>query len=253
LAGDGIAAAAQGRRAADAGQDFRRRQFGAVARVQGAAAVRVDGGVDVPAVDGEVAAAGGEGDALLVAAAVLFGLDVLGGDLRAFETGLGDEVDHAADGVRTVDRGGAVAQDLDAGDRAHRDHVEVGVAVGDRFVGQAPAVEQHQGAVHAQAAQVDVGARAGVRRRQRGRLRQRHHQVGQGGHAACREFLGADGGDGQRRFGGEALDAGTGDFDALHRAFLGRGALVSARTAREIEDKGEVAGGLACLVHEAVS
>jgi hypothetical protein len=160
---------------------------------------------------------------LLVAAAVLFGLDVLARDLHAFETGLGDEVDHAADGVRTVDRGGAVAQDLDAGDRAHRDHVQVRVAVGDRLVGQAPSVEQHQRAVHAQAAQVDVGARAGVRRCEGRGLRQRHHQVGQRGHAARGEFLGLQGGDGEGRFGGEALDAGAGDFDALHRGFLGPG------------------------------
>ena len=37
-------------------------------------------------------------------------------------------------------------------------------------------------------------------------------------------FLGLDGGEGEGVFSGKALDRGAGDFDALHRGFLGGGA-----------------------------
>jgi hypothetical protein len=63
------------------------------------------------------------------------------------------------------------------------------------------------------------------------------------------------GGDRQGSFGGEALDAGPGHFDALHRAFdlLGVAEPVSASTARLIDEGRACERGCACLVHEAVS
>ncbi|EEF25057.1 conserved hypothetical protein, partial [Ricinus communis] len=217
----GVAAGAQRWRAAQIGQHLGGAQVSAVRCGQAAALVGIDGGVEAPAVAFQVALAPGGGDALFIAAAFFLGLHGLRGHLRAFELGLGDEVDHAADGVGTVDRRGAVAQHFDAGDGAHRNHVQVGVAVGDGLVGQAAAVQQHQRAVHAQAAQVDVGAGAGVRWRQRGRLRQRHHEVGQRGHALLDQVFGLDAGDRQRCFVGDALDAGAGHFDAGHVGIIG--------------------------------
>ena len=53
---------------------------------------------------------------------------------------------HAADGVRAVDRGGALGQHVDTLDHVLRNHVEVGV-------GQALAVHQYEGAIGAKAAQ----------------------------------------------------------------------------------------------------
>ena len=64
-----------------------------------------------------------------------------------------------ADGVRAVGRRGAAGDHFDALDELRRDLVEVGAGVGIggvRVAGpEAPAVDQHQGALRAEAAQVD--------------------------------------------------------------------------------------------------
>src|SRR5690606_21948171 len=84
--------------------------------------------------------------------------------LRAVKAGTGDDVDHAGDRVRTVDRGSAVLEDVDALDRRGRDLAQVLEAGG---VGtQATAVDQDQGARGTQVAQVDVVAAHVLTRRQ---------------------------------------------------------------------------------------
>ncbi|KAG1533540.1 hypothetical protein G6F50_015843 [Rhizopus delemar] len=72
----------------------------------------------------------------------------------AVEVLAGDDVDHAGDGVGAVDRRGAVGQHFNALDHRGRDGSQVGVAAGADA--HALAVQQHQGALRAQAAQVDV-------------------------------------------------------------------------------------------------
>ncbi len=225
----GIAATAQGWCAADAGQQIDRTQIGAVRCRQARTLVEVQGAVSGPAVAFQFTLAEGDGGALFVAAAFFLRLHRLGGQRHAFERCLGDEVDHAADGIRAVDRGCAIAQDFDARQGAERNHVQVGVAVGDGLVGQAAAVQQHQGAIHAQAAQIDIGAGAGIRRRERCRLRQRHHHVGQCGHAGLGQVFGLQDADRQRRFRSQPLDAGAGHFDAGHAGVVLGGSLASQR------------------------
>ncbi len=100
--------------------------------------------------------------------------------------------------------------------------VDVDRAVAQRFVGQAAAVEQDQGAVGVQAAHVDHGAAAAAADRFVGRgdgEGDRHFR--HRGQAAAGQFFGLDGGEGQGVFGGQALDRGARHFDALHRGFLG--------------------------------
>src|SRR5690606_23057804 len=76
-----------------------------------------------------------------------------------------DDVDHAGDGVRTVDGRGAVLEHVDALHRVQRDGAQVGehllAVVGQAIGGHAPAVQQDQGAAGAEAAQRDAGAAAG--------------------------------------------------------------------------------------------
>ena len=257
VGGRGVAAAGSGPGPADGGhRGVVRDEAGAIRQREAAALVEVDGAVDVPAVAFQVALAERGLDALLVAAAAALRLHELHGDVAALDLALGDEVDDAADRIRPVDRRRAVAQDLDALQRADRDDVQVGVAVGDGLVGEAAAVQQHEGAVHAQAAQVDVGAGAGVGRLQRRRLRQRHHHVGQRGHALLDQFLGLDGRDGQGFLGGQALDAGAGDFHALDRrvGLLGLRLLGEGKDRERDRGHDEMAGlGAAGVFHEAVS
>ena len=100
--------------------------------------------------------------------AVLIG-PVLGVDLQAFEVALHDEVDDAGDGVRAIGRRGAAGQHFHPLDQLGRDLVEVGRGVGIAGVGiadpQPPAVDQDQGTLLAQTAQVGRGdaARTGQR------------------------------------------------------------------------------------------
>jgi hypothetical protein len=91
----------------------------------------------------------------------------LGAHLEALVVALQDEVDHAADRVGTVDRRGAVAQDLDPVDGVERNRVQVDRGALERVVDDPPAVEENQGLVAvgagraAQAAQVGLGLGAG--------------------------------------------------------------------------------------------
>src|SRR3546814_3287586 len=89
--------------------------------------------------------------------------DVCSSDLEVLAQ---DQVDHAADRVGAVDRRGAVGEHFDALDSGQRDGVEVGTgAGGERRLRGAVAVDQDQGALAAEAAQ--VGERAGLGRASR--------------------------------------------------------------------------------------
>ncbi len=80
---------------------------------------------------------------------------------------LEDEVDDAGDGIGAVDGGGAVLEDLDAGDGVDGDHVEVdklggaegggGAALGEGRGGDATAVEEDEGGVGAETAEGNGG------------------------------------------------------------------------------------------------
>src|SRR5207247_3890127 len=75
----------------------------------------------------------------------------------------GDDVDHAGDGVGSVDGRGAVLEDFDALDRLGGDGVQVDRGGSAEPAGHhAPSVDQDQGAGDAEAAQVDLGGAVGV-------------------------------------------------------------------------------------------
>ncbi len=120
----------------------------------------VDHAQHIEAVGVERAESGRQVDPLFVAAGQArtnhFGADGGGG-----HGALGNEVDHAADGVGPVNGGGAIAQHFHPVERADRNHVQVHAGAVIRMVGQAPSVEQHQRLVAAQPAQVGAGLAAG--------------------------------------------------------------------------------------------
>ena len=195
----------------------------ALGGAQRALLVPVDHAPHAQPVAFELAPAARQVDALLVAAALGIGLVGLDHQRRPFHRALGDEIDHAADGVGAVDRGGAVTQHFDPFQRGHRNDVEVDRIGEIRVVRQAPPVEQHQGLVAAQAAQVGGGPAAGAgpdrRRRALGRLvhRNRVQHFLRRRQALLGEIGGADRRDRQRGLGGQTPDRGAGDLDALHR------------------------------------
>ena len=153
-----------------------------------------------------------------------------GGEVDARIVLARDEVDHAADGIGTVDRRRAVLQHLDALDRAGRDVVQVDALVVARGgeVGQAAAVQQDQRGRYAQAAHVGAVHAALARRavRDAGAVRQRRRvgadvpdQFRRRRRAHLLDVLARDQLHGQRRLGVDALDRRAGDFHARH---LGR-------------------------------
>jgi len=81
-------------------------------------------------------------------------------DLQAILLGLGDDVDDARDRIRSVDRGSAVLQHLDALDGGLRDRVEIhraGHTRRRRGVHEAHRVDHHQRALGLEVAQIDLG------------------------------------------------------------------------------------------------
>ena len=91
------------------------------------------------------------------------GLAVTHGSLGTVKTLLGDDVDHAGDRIGAVDGRSAVLEHFHALDQRHRNHVQIDRAVGaGAAVDDAAAIEQHQGAVDAQPAQVDLGGAVAV-------------------------------------------------------------------------------------------
>ena len=85
-------------------------------------------------------------------------LGVLATHLKAFEVFLHDEVDDAGDGVGAIGRRRAARDDLDPLDQARWNLIEVRSGLLDEGIrgalAQAAPVDQHEGAIRAQSAQI---------------------------------------------------------------------------------------------------
>ena len=107
-------------------------------------------------------AAAADLQALIVATATLAGA-ALEIDVDAIDLLLENDVDHPGNRVRTVDRRGAAAENFDAFDDCRRNVRQVGevdfAVVRRRVIGDAPAVDQHQRVIGAEAPQVDRAGR----------------------------------------------------------------------------------------------
>ena len=141
-------------------------------------------------------------------------------DLYPLHPGPGDDVDDAADGVRSVDGRGPVLEHLDPLDDGGGNGVEVDGGVGPGPARhEAAAVDQHQGALGSEPAQVDAGGAVppvvglgvdGVGLHDEGL-----QHVPDGGQALPPDLLLRHDGDRRRREAFRALDAGAGDGDLL--------------------------------------
>ena len=238
-------ASAQSRGAVRAAEDARR-GFGEAARcavrhVDGRCLLVGDGRCDPAALALD---APGEIDGEVLAVAFL-GNAVARADAKPFELGVGDDVDHARNGVSAVDGGGAVLQHVDALDDGDGDHVEVGRGVGARASGdETTVVEENQRALDAKAAQIDLRRAIAVARPVGGRLVTR--EAGIGGkpledgldvdHARVLDRLGRDDVGGSNAGDVGAADARTGDDDAfaLIAARLGGGRRLGLRLRRRL-------------------
>ncbi len=161
-----------------------------------------------------------------------FGETVLGVDLNAFEVILHDEVDHARHGVRTVGRGRAAADDLDALDQSRRNGIDIDRAASGR-AHRTTAVHQHQVTARPQTAQIDKGAavRARVvrlRAKACSHLRQGIEILLNRSRTGVRHVLLLDS---QDRALGDRI--ATGDARAGHHDFINAGDLLLRRTLRE--------------------
>ena len=167
---------------------------------------------------------------VLVLAVVLFVLAGVQGQLAALHVLFQDDVDHACDRVRAVNRRSAILQDFHALDHCRRDGRQVGEAV-DRL-GPALAVHQDQQAVRAQVTQTDVLAADFAVRRQRARAREVRstcrrqvvQDVANGDQAGTLDLFLAHDLDWLCGFQVDLADTRTGHFDALQvlllRSFL---------------------------------
>ena len=177
---------------------------------------------DVVAVGRDVAHAARQVEARHAQRAVLVEA-VLDLRVQAGEVTAQDDVHHARDRLRAVDRRGAVLEDVDAVDRRDRDRVHAGqhfLEAGDAVGRDAPAVDQHQRRAAAQATQRD-------RRRTRREAAeldaaqatlhdgQLGDDVAERRGARTHHILARDHRDGRRGLHVGALDVGTGDLDAL--------------------------------------
>ena len=146
---------------------------------------------------------------------------------------LQDQVEHARDRIRAVDRGGAVLEVFDALDRRGRDAVEVehglrraAGAIGQRVGDGAAAVDQRQHAVRSKAARIDGrGPRDERARGELGDARrvvvgQALHELPEGRVAFVLDRRGGEGDDRRDRLVVEALHAGAGHLVGLE--LLGR-------------------------------
>ncbi len=208
----------------------------ALVAAQGLVLAGRGGQQDVEALGIEVAETGGHFVALDIATA-RFGHIGKGACFQALVVFLDDEVDHAADGVGTVDGGRAILEYFDALDCRERNRVKVDCGTFHAVGRHAAAVEQNQGAVGALAAQVGRGCTIVAALGAGGHVRVRSQVVGtvavhvQGGDqlfgaddALFFELLPGDDLDRQCAFLGDALDATARNFDALHD-LLGSGYL----------------------------
>ena len=98
---------------------------------------------------------------IIVAVVIAIPCGIGPADFETFQVVAGDEVHNAGNGVRTIQRRGAVFQHFDPADGGLRNHVGVDeelrlLAHGERRIGLAVTVDQHQRTGGAEAAQVDV-------------------------------------------------------------------------------------------------
>ena len=214
----------------------------------GVAAGRLLDGVALGVIDveGGVAATVGEiatHQQVGVESAAVAGLvdAIIGVCFHAGKVALGHEVDDAGDRVRTIDGGTAARHDFDMIDQARRNGVEIDDLVG--VIGDvATAIDQHQGAVGAQAAQVGRGHAAarivGCRRRAGDQLGQVVDNRFDVDLAAELQFLRADDRDRRCLLQVGAGDARTGDDDGVAgRAIIRRAGLREGR-GRQAEQDG---------------
>ena len=149
-------------------------------------------------------------------------------ELGAVEVLAGDDVDHATDGIGTVDCRGAVGQDFDTLNRTQRDCVQVLCRTNVRGNRGTTTVDQDQGTARAEAAQGKTGERLCRRTRLRTERTEAvkgcvAEQVSDRNLTGQFDLFTIDDGDGQGTFQVRALDARARDFDA---AFSGRGAVL---------------------------
>src|SRR5690606_10476345 len=207
------------------------RDVGAVAVPGELAVLAVDRIVlGVLGADGDAAAvvAGAHGEAVVLLGLAFVERTDVAVELGAFEVAAGDDVDHAGDGVGTVVRRGAVLEDFDALDRGHRHLPEVLQARGRNA--KALAVEQHQGALRPQVAQVDEIAthvlagreRHGARYRGRAGRGEVLQDIGDRVEALLFDLGATDGDDRLLVFDFRARDARAGHLDAVERGGLAR-------------------------------
>ena len=168
----------------------------------------------------EIAAlkAGGHGQAMGFTTAC-FGIAVAIVDDRAVERFLEDEVDHAGHRIGAVHGRGAAGEHFDSIDHAERDVADVGEIAAaierQREVGNAAAVDQHQGVIGAEAAQIDglcagCGLRAGgvlLALHGAAVLAERGKHFRHRGEARCLDLGGAEHGDRCRAFDLRARNA----------------------------------------------
>ena len=147
---------------------------------------------------------------------------VAAGGAETLLIGAGDEIDHAGDRIRAVSRGGAVLEHLHPADRGERNQVDVDGRRTRAGRHQPLAVEQHQGPLRRQPAQIDRRDPLGALRarveligvaQHAGRRRQRLHQLDDGGAALPLQFLRADHVDRRARILARAADQRPGHDD----------------------------------------
>ena len=189
------------------------------------ALVNVDGTVDVVAVAGQVAQAIQHAGLALAIGFHAGRKLAVGARFQALIRLFGDHVDDAGHGIGAIHGRGAVRQDFHAFDGGGGNRIDIdehGLETGRRAIErQAAAVQQHQGALRPQAAQVRLRTAIGTRehraevllRRTGGRQVVEHLQQGQRAHVF--DLLGVDHLYRRRRFRVDALQAGPRHFDTL--------------------------------------
>ncbi|MNM72549.1 hypothetical protein D3C81_842460 [compost metagenome] len=172
----------------------------------------------------QVAKALGGADAFLTR--TVFGCGITDGHITDRRIVLGNEVDHAGDGIGTVQSGSAIGQQFHAFNCRDRDRVQVetGGETRQRLaaeLGQAFTVQQdertrlthvmHGDTGEAEGAAANRGTFAG------GALggRELLDQIGDRGGARCADGFSGQDGDRQGAFGGDTFDRRAGDFNAL--------------------------------------
>ena len=158
------------------------------------------------------------------------------------------EVDDTRDGVRTIHRGVAAGDNVDAVDQVGRNGVDIDAdaRVQDVAADVTAAVDQHQRALRSQTAKIEKVKAAGAQEARRVRLRERARDLRQLGElvadrdiAGLEEFLPTNGGHRQRRGQVRRADARARHDDGVRR---GRSAICRKRLS--IRDFATVLTGL---------